>query len=94
MTATEVPHIPAAPAQAANGRPPAEDCAPCAEAKAARARPEGAKPLSKGERIMGALAVAGGVVLILMGIDVASGFALSRGLGLLPAEDSDGNRSA
>jgi len=91
MTATEVPHIPAAPAQAANGRPPADDCAPCAEAKAATGA---AKPLSKGERIMGALAVAGGLVLILMGIDVASGFALSRGLGLLPAEDSDGNRGA
>jgi hypothetical protein len=89
MTAsTDAPHIPAAPAATPNGRKPPEDCAPCAEAKAARARPPG--QLSTGERIMGALAVVGGAVLILMGIDVASGFALSRALGLVPEGDSDG----
>jgi hypothetical protein len=88
---TEVPHIPAAPAATPNGRKAPEDCAPCAEAKATRAKPRPDGQLTKGERIMGVLAVAGGAILILMGIDVASGFALSRSLGLLPAEDRDGN---
>jgi len=90
MTAsTDVPHIPAAPAANPNGRKPPEDCIPCGEAKAAKAKAPG--QLSTGERIMGALAVVGGAVLILMGIDVASGFALSRALGLVPEGERDGN---